>query len=761
MRRNDTGKHVVFKRFLVSYILILIIPITFGSYAYVQAMGVIEKNTISAENFLIKQSGDIVDNYLSSVDLSVYSLSTNTTLQTVLNMNQPVFGSDKVYQLIKVINDMKSNNISGTIDSTTYIFLQKTDVVIDSYYANYGIQRFYENNMKYDGISYQEWYRQVFDVKNNKTIWPAHKITQKRPGLSDITYEAITYIQSIPQGAIVVQIDMKKVRELLHNTVIDHNGYSFIVDDNNAIVSKSTEVDALGDLDPQLFSKAKSPLHMPVNKEDSLVFSLKSGYNNWYYVCVIPTNSLMSEVRNITRTTVLDVIVILVVGCLIAFFFSRKESKPIYEILSSLANALPSQRRDKDEYSLIKDNINSLIDKNKNMNESMSELKNLLLGQLLHGTVSNLQEIKTALANLGTSLEGKRFAVLVATMNQNVEVKTLDVNTILEEKIINRLAESILVRYMNGNGCTCSIDPQNIGAILCFENVDDETCRKELGAYIDTINDELIKTCHIGFGYGVGSIYHSLQDVSFSFSEAKVALQHLNFGVSSEYMIWYSDLPVSRCSYYYPLDVEKMLVNMVKSGNKEELKRTLHHINQKNFIERCLPFSMQSQLFHEMKATLLKICDETNAGESLKELKDLKMWDTSSKDCLSELSKEFFNLGALINSNKRSHNKKMLDEIIDFLRTNFYNPNISLDSVSSGYKISASYLSQFFKEQTGQNFSDYLEELRMKEACVLLTNQSLTVEEIAGRVGYNTPYSFRRAFKRCIGKLPNEYRGNL
>lgn len=42
-----------------------------GSYVYYQALSVIEDNAVNFEDFMIQQSRDIIDNYLSSIDLSV------------------------------------------------------------------------------------------------------------------------------------------------------------------------------------------------------------------------------------------------------------------------------------------------------------------------------------------------------------------------------------------------------------------------------------------------------------------------------------------------------------------------------------------------------------------------------------------------------------------------------------------------------------------------------------------------------------------
>jgi AraC-like DNA-binding protein len=48
--------------------------------------------------------------------------------------------------------------------------------------------------------------------------------------------------------------------------------------------------------------------------------------------------------------------------------------------------------------------------------------------------------------------------------------------------------------------------------------------------------------------------------------------------------------------------------------------------------------------------------------------------------------------------------------------------------------------------------------LRMERATGLLLQQHLKLAEIAGRVGYDSPFSFSRAFKRVFGVAPDDYR---
>ncbi|WP_394837874.1 AraC family transcriptional regulator ligand-binding domain-containing protein [Pendulispora rubella] len=61
----------------------------------------------------------------------------------------------------------------------------------------------------------------------------------------------------------------------------------------------------------------------------------------------------------------------------------------------------------------------------------------------------------------------------------------------------------------------------------------------------------------------------------------------------------------------------------------------------------------------------------------------------------------------------------------------------------------------------GVRYKDLLEAARRESACTYLSDQQLTVTEIAFRLGYRDATTFFKVFKRWTGQTPAEYRKNL
>ena len=83
----------------------------------------------------------------------------------------------------------------------------------------------------------------------------------------------------------------------------------------------------------------------------------------------------------------------------------------------------------------------------------------------------------------------------------------------------------------------------------------------------------------------------------------------------------------------------------------------------------------------------------------------------------------------------------------------YYDAMIYLNSPSL---MPESALYREFRQIFSVSFSEYLENLRIEKACELLRSQPL-VKDVSARVGYNSDYSFRRAFKRVLGVTPSAY----
>lgn len=88
----------------------------------------------------------------------------------------------------------------------------------------------------------------------------------------------------------------------------------------------------------------------------------------------------------------------------------------------------------------------------------------------------------------------------------------------------------------------------------------------------------------------------------------------------------------------------------------------------------------------------------------------------------------------------------------------YRNPDLKISDLSKGINVSSHQLSQFLNDNLGKNFTTFVNEFRINEACrIISTDHRLTLESIGYEVGFNSKSTFFAAFKKIKGTTPLSY----
>jgi AraC-like DNA-binding protein len=111
-------------------------------------------------------------------------------------------------------------------------------------------------------------------------------------------------------------------------------------------------------------------------------------------------------------------------------------------------------------------------------------------------------------------------------------------------------------------------------------------------------------------------------------------------------------------------------------------------------------------------------------------------------------------------SEPKAHTAKNIDAVhkaVSYMKQNF-NSEVKLDDLAMQSFVSKNYFSRLFREVTGISFSDYMQKLRIDEACSLLRQSDMKVIDVAQQVGFKDIKFFYEVFKKITGKTPGDYR---
>ena len=260
----------------------------------------------------------------------------------------------------------------------------------------------------------------------------------------------------------------------------------------------------------------------------------------------------------------------------------------------------------------------------------------------------------------------------------------------------------------------------------------------------------------INFRIGIGSV-KPLRNMAESYNEALSVLIETTGRVGH-----IDDISIG-CRYEedYPIDIENKLFETLTKGHVSETVAIANDFfdwmeeSQQNHIEdvklKVLEFVLWAEhLAYENANNMYHFRSRTTYMSDVMAMNDfetMRNWFVGK-----------FNESALTIS-KRSENRteSVVERAKKYMQENF-RKDISLEDVSQTVDISSYYFSKVFKEETGENFIEYLTKLRMEEAQRLLEESDLSIKEVCSEVGYSDPNYFSRNFKKYAGITPTEAR---
>ncbi|MCL2719949.1 MAG: helix-turn-helix domain-containing protein [Treponema sp.] len=212
-----------------------------------------------------------------------------------------------------------------------------------------------------------------------------------------------------------------------------------------------------------------------------------------------------------------------------------------------------------------------------------------------------------------------------------------------------------------------------------------------------------------------------------------------------------------------PIDMERMLLASLRRGDKAEGQKILVNLLKIYYLEVRNNFSAFRLKALELAVLLSRavadpknIMDNTSLETTNRCLK--KIEDSSS---LEEVI-EFFSgiterMSGMIFSFHGVRHYSALRKAERYIWSH-YTRKLSLKEIATASGLSAPYFSTVFKEEMGENLSNYLNRLRVEKAASLLVTTSLPISEIAVTCGFEDQSWFSKIFRNNTGFTPGKYR---
>lgn len=380
-----------------------------------------------------------------------------------------------------------------------------------------------------------------------------------------------------------------------------------------------------------------------------------------------------------------------------------------------------------------------------------------VIHKLLDGEYTQPAILKQELETAGIKLNGALYCVAVITFNRGARFGRVGGETLDEFRL--RMHELVDETLDLPNYC-CEPEDMLLALIVPLSSQDKlESVKRELRAF----EDNLIANEHVEAFLGVGECVGSLMELSESYAQARSVCEYLRF-YNIRKVMSYKDLPTSHDMFYFPLEMELRFIRAIEQGNHAELQDLFGQLAVENFATRQLTFETQKRLLELVRCTAMRALptEETQCGnvrydakfkESLEKADSLEQVFVLLEECMPVTAMQSTQM-----EDKKTEEKK--DELRKLIEQNYGREDYTIACIAQQVGVSETKFYKDFKQLFGVSFSEYLENLRIEKACELLKAQML-VKDVSVWVGYNSDYSFRRAFKRVTGITPSAYMEHL
>ena len=154
------------------------------------------------------------------------------------------------------------------------------------------------------------------------------------------------------------------------------------------------------------------------------------------------------------------------------------------------------------------------------------------------------------------------------------------------------------------------------------------------------------------------------------------------------------------------------------------------------------------QIRKDLHQSLLELVHKSEAEQVIKLLEILH--HLSLSEDFEVLSSTDMRQNAMADSGR-------LDAVLKYI-SDHYDNDIKLADVSQVACMTTNSFCRFFKKHTNKSFTQFLNEVRIRNASRLLVQEEASVSEISYTVGYKSITNFYRQFKLIMGSTPSEYR---
>ena len=743
----------VYKRMILTYIIILCIPILLSVVLYRYTHNEIQKQSQEESDDLLKMIGSTCDREISYFKNVLQQLKSNSNVKQLVN-SQTLDEAHRQWLAFLVAEDMTTLRAS-MLDYVEYcdglfLYLSEENVMISA-----GSKTDFDSYCKFlmsmDQEESELFKEQMLQLERRLMV-----TFQRKNKENILLMEPMVSTTGKPLNAVVgLWIDPDVFEKQIRSAEWKQGReWAFIGSDGQYL--HMTEL--LKSESPDLFTQKNGQVMIDGEKYQCLSLA-SSAYNGKYFLfsSIRQTSQVASRIRSLHLWC-------MVASLLLGYAVMRVSMKKNYLPLARLINALPKRDGEmaRDEFQYLEKRMRGMVEQYNDVKESAAKNKQAIreaaFQKLLIPARAKGQETEIGEKELFAKFKHGVNVVLIFCIRDEIQAEDGKNASEMEYSLKNFVVANVLAEGVGEKYTQETVECEDCVVMVVnipegesdFGKTLQNLCNKYCGFVEENFKFQ-IKTF-------VGSGYKGIKGIHYSYLEA---CQAENFGMDSDenYICYREISDGEHQNYQYSFEIEEMVINAIRDRNDQLASSLINRILESNFNNPDR--SLWQCMMHDIYATLTKVSEEMQSGNhkmpsiseafTMATLQELQDWFSRliQNICAKGQEKSGADRG------KENEKEELYQEILVYIRENFKAPDLNVSQIALKFRMTPAYMSAIFKRYAGKSILDVIRQVRMEHARKLL-EEGMSVYDVTPEVGFGDSTVFGRTFKNYYGITPGK-----
>lgn len=482
--------------FLLSYIMVLIVPLMITTIGFQIAFRIVEDNLKVTHINMLQRSADIIENELVDVESVALQIASDNTILEMVSKSRG--DSNYILPMMEALENftlyLNYKDIDLLDSDKAYIYLKNTDLVLyeKSYYKP-DIFRIYLKNW---GIDYDEWREEMAQADSLGTYF-------RRNGDGfEYIFPFSKQMFGEKQGVIVLRIDGDVVARKMEfiNSLESRETYMVeILDETGEQLWASHSAEEFPEL---TFEDLENSY---LEKDGMSVIVAKSDKVDLYYVLVLPVKESLSQLATLKNIVLVLMLAATAVGAALAMIQAVRKGRPVDEALQALAPEGEAPER----YSNLGTAVSEIVKKHADVLQENEKnkvtLKKNFFDELLKAEFSTEAQLRYGAARAEVDIDNQFYQTAYIQLFAENDFITVDSQTIDEIRVLSRLMKNHLREICGNNVWFHKKNYNSEIAIFAIDNMEEDVFD-----LIRRTKEWVMRECHIEITSGIGGTCNNL-----------------------------------------------------------------------------------------------------------------------------------------------------------------------------------------------------------------------------------------------------------